>query len=163
MSMEAEALAAPHPRVRGALERHGIAARVHVHRLLAPAIMSPADVAEALGYEQARIAKSLFLRRRGGGEFVVAVAPVTGRLDLAAVAAAAGAPPLELARPEELAAVAGYGVGGVSPLAAPAGVPVVVDDSLLSHETILVGAGRAGVELELEPAELVAATAARVA
>jgi Cys-tRNA(Pro)/Cys-tRNA(Cys) deacylase len=163
MSAVADTLDRVHPRVRGALERHGIDATVHVHERLGAPISSPDDVAEALGLDVARIAKSLFLRRRGGGEFALAVTSVHDRVDWHAVADIVGVEPLELARPDELHAVLGYSAAGVSPLGAPPEVPVAVDRRLLDEETILVGGGRSGVEVELAPADLVAATGAVVA
>jgi Cys-tRNA(Pro)/Cys-tRNA(Cys) deacylase len=42
-------------------------------------------------------------------------------------------------------------------------LPTALDETALEHETILVSAGRRGLQLELDPRELVRLTDARVA
>ena len=54
-------------------------------------------------------------------------------------------------------------VGGISPLAPRRPLPVVVDDGAVGHPTILVSAGRRGLQLELAPADLVRLASATVA
>ena len=41
-------------------------------------------------------------------------------------------------------------------------VPLIVDESLLSHSTMLVGGGNIGVDIELDPRDLVRITDARI-
>ncbi len=53
--------------------------------------------------------------------------------------------------------------GGISPLGQRKPLPTVVDASALDHETIFVSAGRRGLELELDPRDLVRLTGAAVA
>jgi Cys-tRNA(Pro)/Cys-tRNA(Cys) deacylase len=57
----------------------------------------------------------------------------------------------------------GYVVGGISPLGQRKRLPTTVDESALGWETILVSAGRRGLQLELSPQDLVRLTDARVA
>jgi len=57
----------------------------------------------------------------------------------------------------------GYVVGGISPLGQRKRLPTTVDESMLAWETILVSAGRRGLQIELAPADLVALTDATVA
>ena len=57
----------------------------------------------------------------------------------------------------------GYVVGGISPLGQRRKLPTVVDASALDWETILVSAGRRGLQIELSPQDLVALTEASVA
>jgi Cys-tRNA(Pro)/Cys-tRNA(Cys) deacylase len=54
-------------------------------------------------------------------------------------------------------------VGGISPLGGRRSLPTVVDDSALGHATVLVSAGRRGLQVELAPAALVALTGGRTA
>lgn len=51
---------------------------------------------------------------------------------------------------------------GVSPLGLDSTIAVVVDRELLDYESVLVGAGVAGVEIELSPVDLIDATHAVV-
>ena len=57
----------------------------------------------------------------------------------------------------------GYVAGGISPLGQRRRLPVVIDASALSLGTLLVSAGRRGLEIEIAPGDLVAATGGRVA
>jgi Cys-tRNA(Pro)/Cys-tRNA(Cys) deacylase len=57
----------------------------------------------------------------------------------------------------------GYVVGGISPLGQKRSHPTVVDTSALGHDTVLVSAGRRGLDVELAPGDLVALTAAATA
>jgi Cys-tRNA(Pro)/Cys-tRNA(Cys) deacylase len=52
--------------------------------------------------------------------------------------------------------------GGTSPLGQRKRLPTHVDSSALDHETILVNGGRRGLQLELDPNDLVRLTDAQV-
>ncbi|MQA35059.1 YbaK/EbsC family protein, partial [Modestobacter roseus] len=56
-----------------------------------------------------------------------------------------------------------YVRGGISPLGQRKALPTVVDDSALGFTTVLVSAGRRGLQVELAPADLVRLTRARTA
>ena len=58
--------------------------------------------------------------------------------------------------------VTGYVSGGTSPLGQRKRLPTHIDASALEHETILVNGGRRGLQLELDPRDLVRLTGARV-
>ena len=120
------------------------------------------EAAEALGVEPARVHKTLIADVVGFG-LVVAVVPVTARLDLKALAAASGGKKAELADPALAERTTGYVVGGISPLGRRKGLPTVVDADALAHVTVFVSAGRRGLEIELAPADLVALTGAAIA
>jgi Cys-tRNA(Pro)/Cys-tRNA(Cys) deacylase len=151
-------LAAVHPRVAAALA--GVPHTVHRHADQATPIRSPADFAAALGYPLARIAKTLLVQAGQGERYALVVAPVTVRLDLRRAAAVLDAPRLRLAPADAPVRLLGYPPTGVSPLGAP-GYPVLVAAALLDHPTILVGAGVAGVEIEMSPTDLLAVTGGR--
>ena len=57
----------------------------------------------------------------------------------------------------------GYVVGGISPLGQKRPLRTVVDESALTHESVLVSGGRRGLDVELSPADLVALTSAKIA
>ncbi|MEM1206334.1 MAG: YbaK/EbsC family protein [Acidobacteriota bacterium] len=146
-----------HRRVRRALERAGVQARVRRHQDFQQEITCPWRLAQALGYDLDRLTKTLFLRTRQN-RYVVAIAPVAHQVDLAGLAQRAGIGRLELANPEELAAYLDYSPGGVSPLGVDSEIPIFMDDSLLGWPTVLVAAGEQAVELELAPEDLRRAT-----
>ena len=97
------------------------------------------------------------------GGLVVAVVPVTGELDLRALAAAVGAKRAAMADPAVAERSSGYVVGGISPLGQRRRLPTVIDEQATQWPTVFVSAGRRGLEIELTPADLVALTGARLA
>ncbi len=97
------------------------------------------------------------------GRLIVAVVPVAGSLDLKALAAAVGGKKAVMADPAEAERSSGYVTGGISPVALRKQLPVVVDDSALRHPAVFCSAGQRGMQIELAPADLIAATRATTA
>jgi Cys-tRNA(Pro)/Cys-tRNA(Cys) deacylase len=100
---------------------------------------------------------------RVDGALIVAVVPVAGTLDLKALAAATGARKAVMAEPADAERTTGYVLGGISPLGQRTVLPTVVDDSALGFDTVLVSAGKRGLQVELPPTDLVRLTRARTA
>jgi Cys-tRNA(Pro)/Cys-tRNA(Cys) deacylase len=119
------------------------------------------EAAQALGVEPRRVFKTLFASV--DGRLVVGVVPVSGQLDLKALAAAVGGRKAVMARPEDAERATGYVVGGISPIGQKRPHPTVVDESATGHPTVFVSGGRRGMDLELAPADLVRVTRATVA
>ena len=115
----------------------------------------------ALGADPRRVFKTLLARVDGA--LTVAVVPVSGSLDLKALATATGGRRAVMADPADAERTTGYVVGGISPLGQRKALPTVVDDSALGFPTVLVSAGRRGLQVELAPADLVRLTRARTA
>ncbi|MEC5197860.1 Cys-tRNA(Pro)/Cys-tRNA(Cys) deacylase [Arthrobacter sp. PL16] len=119
------------------------------------------EAAEALGVDPARVLKTLMV---GVDHLLVAaVVPVSGSLDLKALAAALGRRKAVLADPAAAQRRTGYVVGGISPIGQRQPSPVVIDTSALDHSTVFVSGGRRGLDVELAPADLIAVTTALVA
>lgn len=119
------------------------------------------DAATALGIDPARIFKTLVTDV--DGRLVAAVVPVAVELDLKRLADAIGGRRAALANPAAAERATGYVVGGISPLGGRRPLPIVIDASALEHATILVSAGRRGLQVELDPAALVTLTSGRTA
>jgi len=115
----------------------------------------------ALGQDPRQVFKTLVARV--DGVLTVAVVPVSGTLDLKALAAAVGGRKAAMAEPADAERATGYVVGGISPLGQRKALPTVVDDSALEFPTVMVSAGRRGRQGELPPAELVRLTRGRTA
>lgn len=111
------------------------------------------EAAAALGVDPLRLLKTLVVDV--DGRLVVAVVPVAGSLDLKALAAAVGGRRAALADQRAAERATGYIRGGISPLGHRTRLPVVVDAGALAHDTVLVSAGRRGLQVELAPADLV--------
>jgi Cys-tRNA(Pro)/Cys-tRNA(Cys) deacylase len=116
------------------------------------------EAAEALGVDPARVFKTLLASL--DAKLVVGIVPVTGQLDLKALARALGGSKAVMAEVAAAERATGYVAGGISPVGQKRSHPTVLDASALEHATILVSGGRRGFDLELAPADLVAATGA---
>ena len=113
-------------------------------------------VARALRRPAGRLFKTLVASV--GDTLQVFVVPADRQLDLRAAGKRA-----ELAGKAEAERATGYVLGGISPLGQRRRLPTTVDESALEWETILVSAGRRGLQIELAPGDLITLTAARVA
>ncbi|MER7009807.1 Cys-tRNA(Pro) deacylase [Saccharopolyspora sp. NPDC000359] len=111
------------------------------------------EAAEALGQPPERIFKTLVAEV--DGKLAVGVVPVTGQLDLKALAAAVGGKKAKMAEVAAAERATGYVAGGISPLGQKKRLPVVVDSSATGFDTIYCSAGRRGLEIELAAADLV--------
>ena len=110
------------------------------------------EAAEQLGVDPATVFKTLVAAV--DGHLAVAVVPVAARLDLKALAAAAGGRRAVMAEAADAERATGYVVGGISPLGHRKRLPVFLDESMRARPTVMVSAGRRGLELELSPADL---------
>ncbi|PTA44399.1 Cys-tRNA(Pro) deacylase [Micromonospora sp. RP3T] len=140
------------------LTRRKIAHSTHPHAVSPDAPNYGALVADALGVPPERVFKSLVTDVDGG--LTVAVVPVTGELDLKALAVAVGGKRAALADRAVAERATGYVRGGISPLGQRRALPTVVDASALAHPTVYVSAGRRGLQVQLAPGDLVALTGA---
>ena len=149
------------PAVR-ALERARVAHTLHAYDPAHPAGQGHGEAAvAALGADPRQVFKTLVARV--DGVLTVAVVPVAGSLDLKALATAAGGRKAAMADPADAERTTGYVLGGISPLGQRKALPTVVDESALEFATIMVSAGKRGLQMELPPAELVRLTRARTA
>lgn len=116
------------------------------------------EAAQALGVSPAQVFKTLLADV--DGSLVVAVVPVSGSLDLKALAAAVGGKRAAMADPALAERTTGYVLGGISPLGQRKRLRTVLDASASLFPTICVSAGRRGLEVELAPSTLAALTTA---
>jgi len=140
-----------------AAKRAGIAYELHAYEGVE---VGEGDYAGAVAAALGRPAGQLFktLVASVDGKLSVFVVPADRRLDLRRVGKNA-----VLAERAEAERATGYVVGGISPLGQRKRLPTTVDASALEQETILVSAGRRGLQIELAPADLIALTNATVA
>ncbi|WP_221325570.1 Cys-tRNA(Pro) deacylase [Actinoplanes sp. L3-i22] len=118
-------------------------------------------VAAALGVAPERLFKTLVAEV--DGRLVVGVVPVTGDLDLKALAHAAGGKRAALADRAAAERSSGYVRGGISPLGQRRQLPTVIDESARELDLMYVSAGRRGLQVSLAPADLIRLTSATVA
>lgn len=118
------------------------------------------EAAAALGLDPRTVFKTLLADVDDAT--VVAVVPVSGTLDLKALASAAGGRRAALTDPAAAQRLTGYVVGGISPIGQRRRLPTYVDDSALTAATVYVSGGRRGLDIGLAPTDLVSVTAAVV-
>lgn len=119
------------------------------------------EMAAATGFPPEQVFKTLIAEV--DGNLVVGVVPITGQLDLKALAAAVGGKRAAMADPALAERTTGYVRGGISPLGQRKQLTTVVDASARDRSSVCVSGGRRGLSIELAPADLVALTDARVA
>jgi Cys-tRNA(Pro)/Cys-tRNA(Cys) deacylase len=139
-----------------AARRAGIAFELHEYDGVAP---DTPDYAVAVAAAVGRPAGQLFktLVASVGDDLRVFVVPADRQRDLRAAGKRA-----QLADRAAAERATGYVVGGISPLGQRKRLPATVDESALEWETILVSAGRRGLQIELRPQDLVELTGASV-
>jgi Cys-tRNA(Pro)/Cys-tRNA(Cys) deacylase len=140
------------------LTAQGVAFTLHPYEVSPDAPNYGALVAVALGVAPERLFKTLIAEVDGA--LTVAVVPVTGDLDLKALAGAVGGKRATLADRAAAERSSGYVRGGISPLGQRRRLPTVVDDSALALDLMYVSAGRRGLQVSLAPADLVRLTGA---
>ncbi len=144
-----------------ALTTAGVAFTLHEYEHDPRATSFGLEAAEALGLPPERVFKTLMASVDGA--LTVGIVPVTGQLDLKALARAVGGSKAAMADVAAAERATGYVAGGISPVGQKRAHPTVLDASAADLGTIFVSAGRRGLDLEIAPADLVAVTGAIVA
>jgi Cys-tRNA(Pro)/Cys-tRNA(Cys) deacylase len=143
------------------LRRLGTPFTIHPYDVAPTTPNYGARVAAALGVEPARVFKTLVANV--DGKLAVGVVPVTGSLNLKALAAALGGKRASMAEPAVAERATGYVTGGISPFAQRSRLPIVVDSSATDWPTVFVSGGRRGVQLEVAPGDLISVVTATTA
>ncbi len=120
------------------------------------------EAAEALGVESERVLKTL-LATVDGRRLIVAVLRVDAKLDLKSAARASAGKKAAMAEPADAERSSGYIVGGISPIGQKKRLATFIDADAKRFDTVFVSGGRRGLEIELSPADLAAATNASFA
>lgn len=120
------------------------------------------EAADALGVPPESVFKTL-VAQLDDQRLVVAIVPVTGQLDLKALAKSLGTRRAQMADPADAQRATGYLVGGISPLGQRRQLPTALDQSALEQPAIYVSAGRRGLDMSLAPGDLQSLTNATVA
>ena len=111
------------------------------------------EAAEKLGLPSERVFKTLVVAL-DNKELTVGIIPVDALLSMKLVAKAAGAKKAVMAQPADVERATGYVLGGVSPLGQKKRLRTFIDSSAETFSTILVSAGRRGLDIELQPNDL---------
>ena len=146
----------PVERVAAFLREAGAEARLEEFGSGTP---TAAAAARAAGCTPDQIVKTLVLMC--DGEAVVALVPGDRRADTAKIALAAGAAEARIARADEVERATGFAPGGVAPFPLPRVERIFVDQTLLAHDLVWVGAGSTSHMAAVRPVELLRLTRAK--
>ncbi|MBD3609852.1 MAG: Cys-tRNA(Pro) deacylase [Gammaproteobacteria bacterium] len=111
------------------------------------------EAAEKLGINPQQVFKTLVVML-DNQSLAVGVVPVSAMLSMKMIARAAGAKKAVMAAQADVERATGYVLGGVSPLGQKKRLKTIIDASANEFSTIFVSAGRRGLEIELNPADL---------
>ncbi|SLM31560.1 conserved hypothetical protein [Desulfamplus magnetovallimortis] len=112
------------------------------------------EAAQKMGVDQSRVFKTLVVNF-DGQRLAVGIVPVSLKLDMKLMAKAAGAKKAVMADGADVERSTGYVLGGVSPLGQKRRLLTILDISAKEFPTIYVSAGRRGLEIELDPEDLI--------
>ena len=118
-------------------------------------------VAEELGEDINQVFKTLILHGDRSGHFVCVV-PGNTEVDLKKAAKAAGAKKAEMIPMKELLPLTGYIRGGCSPIGMKKPFPTFFHTSALDFDVIYVSAGVSGLQLKINPQDLISYVRANV-
>lgn len=119
-------------------------------------------VANIIGYPVFVVYKTLLVTA-GAGKYYVYIIPVNNELDLKAVAKVVGEKKVELLPLKDLLPTTGYIRGGCSPIGMKKLFPTVVDVSAEKNDFIIVSAGKIGLQVKLNLADLLKLTKGKIA
>lgn len=144
-----------------ALDAARIAYRVHTYTYDPDAPNIGQHAAAALGIEPARMFKTLMVEL--DGKPACAVLPVDHELSLKKLAAALGGKHAAMLPVAVAERITGYHVGGISAFGQRKRVPVALERGALVHPTVYCNGGQRGLQVELDPKDIVAVLGATVA
>ncbi len=124
--------------------------------------LSGVTLAHHLGVEPNTVFKTLVARGDKTG-VLMACLPANDELNLKALASASGNKHVEMVPLKDVRPLTGYVRGGCSPLGGKKDYPVYVDLSALEHQSIYISAGLRGVQILLNPEDLLRAVSGSLA
>jgi Cys-tRNA(Pro)/Cys-tRNA(Cys) deacylase len=123
---------------------------------------SAEESASLQGIEVGQLIRSIVVRR-GAGDYVFVLVPGGRQIDWGRLRAHLGVHRLSLPDQDEAREATGYERGTITPFASSTTWPVVADASLADRDLVAIGAGAHGVNMHVNPADLVRVLEADVA
>lgn len=124
--------------------------------------MSGEQIAALLGEVPENVFKTLVTQGKSGSYYVFVI-PVKEELDLKKAAKASGEKSISMIKQKDLLPLTGYVHGGCSPIGMKKAFPTFIHETASALAHIFVSAGKVGYQIELSPADLIAAAGCRQA
>ena len=115
------------------------------------------SVARKVGEDPEEVFKTLVTRGEDRNYYVFVI-PVAERLDLKACARSVGVKSVAMIPQKELFPLTGYVHGGCSPVGMKKKFTTVFDETIVLLDRIIVSAGRVGLQMVLDPQDLLRIT-----
>jgi prolyl-tRNA editing enzyme YbaK/EbsC (Cys-tRNA(Pro) deacylase) len=147
--------------VRAAIDRLGVACEwIDID----PVFADTADFCARYGYPLDKSANTIIVAsRKTPTVYVACVVLATTRLDVNnTVKRLMGVNKASFATAEQMEALTGMELGGVTPLALPPGLPLYIDRRVVKRDWVIVGAGGRAAKIKVPPSVLVALPGASV-
>ena len=121
-----------------------------------PAFADTAAFCQEYGYSLEHSGNTIIVAsKREPKQFAACIVRGSDRLDVnRTVRGLMGASKLSFASAEETQSVTGMKLGGVTPFALPAGIPVYADEKLLDLEYVVLGSGSRSSKISVPPEAL---------
>lgn len=133
------------------------------HRVVRTEAAGSAEESAALqGIPLAALVRTIVVRR-GEEDYVFVLVPAGRRFDWPSLRSHLGVSRLSLPDADEARDVTGYERYTITPFGASRPWPVVADASILNQPIVAIGGGARGVNIHIDPADLVAHLGATVA
>ena len=116
--------------------------------------LSAIHVADSLGENIEQVFKTLVLHGDKNGHFVCVI-PGEHEVDLKQAAKASGNKKCDLIPMKELLPLTGYIRGGCTPIGMKKPFPTYIHESCLNYPYIYISAGQRGLQLKLDPNDLI--------
>lgn len=119
------------------------------------------SVADKIGRSTDEVFKTL-VATAGAQKYFVFVIPVGAELNLKLAAKVVGEKKIDMLPVKELLGLTGYVRGGCSPIGMKKLFPTVIDEAATTRSTIIVSAGKIGMQLQLAVDDLARITNAQI-
>jgi prolyl-tRNA editing enzyme YbaK/EbsC (Cys-tRNA(Pro) deacylase) len=129
-----------------------------------PAYADTAQFCERYGFPMEQSANTIIVgSKKEPRQYAACVVKATARLDVNhTVRKLMGVPRLSFATAEETMALTGMMLGGVTVFALPEGLPVYVDETLMSCAYVILGGGSRSTKIKIAPGVFARLAGARI-
>lgn len=143
------------------LDRSGVTYSLHTYDYDPDADRIGIQAATALGVPAARVLKTLMII--ADNKPACAILPSNCELSMKKLAAVLGAKSAQMMKPGDAERLTGFKVGGISPFGQKRNVPTVLEEQALALESVFVNGGQRGLQIKLDPKQIVPVLDAKVA